>query len=160
MLYIHRAGDESIMFGRYLEALSTYRSRLPEAVAHFAGDEERFVLNHPKSLHDAWLERLIISESRATEHIPSAVGLEVVLLGQQHDRQIRLIYHGVVRYEIHGTTEEGRYHDTFHGDIYTHEVRVSVAGRVIHELLFVTGSRLEVECLDFEVRDDLLPPKA
>jgi hypothetical protein len=36
MLYIHRAGEDSIMFGRYREALSGYRDRLPEAVARFA----------------------------------------------------------------------------------------------------------------------------
>lgn len=55
------------MFGRYLDALSTFRDRLPESVARFAADEERFTLSHPKSLHDAWLESVIAKESSACE---------------------------------------------------------------------------------------------
>jgi hypothetical protein len=35
MRYIHRDGDDSIMFGRYLEALATYRAQLPEGVARY-----------------------------------------------------------------------------------------------------------------------------
>jgi hypothetical protein len=158
MLHIHRAGEDSIMFGRYLEALAGYRERLPEAVARFASDEERFVLNHPKSLHDAWLESVIVKEARAVADVPSGVEVEVVLLGQRHDRRIRLLYRNVERYNAHAA--RGEYHDSFHGDLYTHEVRLSEAGHVIHELLFVTGARIEVECSDFEVRDELFTQTA
>lgn len=155
MLYIYRDGEDSIMFGRYIEALSAFRDRLPAAVAEFASDEERFALSHPKSLHDAWLESVAVQESRATKESPSSVALEIVLLGQRHDRRIRLSYRGVQRYEIHGA--RGEYPESFHGDLYTHEVRVSAAGHVIHELLFVTGAGIEIECSEFAVRDELLP---
>lgn len=155
MLYIYRDGEDSILFGRYIEALADFRDRLPEAVARFASDEERFALSHPRSLHDAWLESVTVQESRATREAPSSVALEIVLLGQRHDRRIRLGYRGVERYEVSGT--RGEYRESFHGDLYTHEVRVSEAGRVIHELLFVTGGRIEIECVDFEVREELLP---
>lgn len=156
MLFIHRDGEDSIEFGRYLDAPSTYSHRLPEAARQFAGDVERFALNHPKSLHDAWVESLVVKESHARDEADSGVSLELVLLGQKHDRRIRLIYRRVERYEIRA--DKGGHRDTLHGDLYTHEVRLSEAGRVVHELLFVTGARLEVECAEFEVMDEMLSP--
>ena len=155
MRHIHRDGEESIEFGRYLEALATYRDRLPKEVALFAGDEERFVLDHPKSLHDARLERLTISETEGSDNRPSFVKLELLLRGQQGDRHIRITYREVERYEIRGKKGELGSHDSHHGDIYTHEVRVGESGGVVHEVLFASGSVIETECADFQVQDEI-----
>jgi hypothetical protein len=75
--------------------------------------------------------------------------------GQEDDRHIRLIYSGVVRYEIRGKRERLGWHDSFHGDIYTHEVRVGDTGGVVHEILFRSDSTIEVECVDFRVDDEI-----
>jgi len=155
MRYIHRDGDDSIMFGRYLEALATYRAKLPEGVAQFAGDQERFMLSHPKSLHDARLERATITETPGNEESPSSVGVELIFVGQDGDRRIRLNYRSVARYEIRGTRERLDWHESFHGDIYTHEVRVGDSGGVVHEILFESDSTIEIECVDFRVDDEI-----
>jgi hypothetical protein len=157
MRYIHLKEDDSIMFDRYLEALATYRAQLPEGVAQFAGDEERFMLSHPKSLHDARLERATVKETPGNEQGPSVVEVELLLAGQEGDRLIRLRYDGVSRYEIRGKQERFCWHDTFHGDIYTHEVRVGDAGSVVHEILFKSDFIIEIECVDFRVEDEIYP---
>ena len=120
MLHIHRNDESTIEFGRYLEALEYYRDRLPKHVAHFASDEERFVLSHPKSLHDAGLERMTISEAAGKVGRMASVEIELLLLGQQGDRHIRITYRGVVRYKIRGEREQFGSADSYHGDIFTH----------------------------------------
>ena len=135
MRYIYTESDDSIEFDRYLEELSSYKHNLPPEVAEFASDEDRFTLSHASSLHDAWLESIVVSESRATDEKPSQVSVEVILLGQQHDRRIHLKYSDVSRY-THTFAESGfpRF-QTKHGDLFTHEVRYE-DGQVIHEILF------------------------
>jgi hypothetical protein len=135
--------------------LATYRAQLPEGVAQFAGDQERFMLSHPKSLHDARLERATITEIPGKEKKTSSVEVELVFAGQQGDRHIRLSYRRVARYEIRGRQERLGWHDSFHGDIYTHEVRVGDTGGVVHEILFASDSTIEIECVDFRVEDEI-----
>lgn len=156
MQHILDPNEKGIHFGRYLEALRAYRDRLPSHVAEFAGDEERFTLSHPKSLHDAWLECVCVRESRSTEETASAVGVELVLLGQRHDRRIRISYEGVTRYRLQGWPDDGSSVEAFHGDIFTHEVRVTEEGRIVHEIAFVTGSVFFIECADFRVFDEFI----
>jgi hypothetical protein len=81
--------------------------------------------------------------------------VELVFAGQDGDRHIRLSYRGVARYEIHGKRVRLGWHDSFHGDIYTHEVRVGDAGRAVHEILFASDSTIEIECVDFRVDDEI-----
>ena len=147
------------MFGRYLDALATYRDRLPKGVAQFAGDEERFVLTHPKSLHDARLKQTTITETAGRDDRPSFVEIELLLDGQQGDRYIRITYQNVARYEIRGKQEQLGSHDSFHGDVFTHEVRIGEIAGVVHEVLFASGSTIEIECLDFQVQDEIHSPK-
>lgn len=158
MLYIHRDGEDSIMFGRYLEALATFLDRLPSHIAEFAGDEDRFTLSHPKSLHDAGLRQLAIQEVPGNPDAASSVDMELLLIGQQGDRNIRLRYHNVARYNVRGVRERLGWHDSFHGDIYTHEVRLGDDGRFVHEILFASGSLIEIECSDFRVTDETITP--
>lgn len=155
MQHILREGDRTIYFQHYLDALALYRAQLPPEVAAFAGDEERYVLNHAKSLHDAWVERIAITESRAKEPSLSRASVEIVLLGQLHERHIVLSYSDVTRYQLTGVTDE-HHTRTAHGDLHTHEVRVSEVGLVIHELVFAMGSRIEIECRTFSVQDRIL----
>lgn len=154
MQHILREGDHTIHFQRYSEALALYRTQLPPEVAAFAGDAERYVLNHAKSLHDAWVQSITVTDSRATQQYQSGVAVEIVLLGQMHDRHIILSYADVARYQIYGLADS--LSPTSHGDLHTHEVRVSAEGRVVHEIVFVAGSCIEIECRTFTVQDRLL----
>lgn len=154
MNYILDPNEVGIHFGRYLEALAEYRHRLSPHVAQFAGDAERFTLDHPKSLHDAWLQSVVVTENRGTAAAPSTVRVELLLLGQHHDRFIRISYERVSRYALHGQSGERCTAATFHGDIFTHEVRVTDAGHTVHEIAFEAGSVFSIECEDFTVTDE------
>lgn len=156
MHYILDPNQEGIQFRRYLQALAGYSAQLPPHVAEFAADEQRFMLNHPRSLHDAWLKRVVVTETRLTGDSPSAVRVELVLLGQDHDREIWIIYDDVSWYEFRGRGDEGSTCEAFHGDIFTHEVRVSEQGQIVHEVAFVTDSVFTIECQNFTVQDKLV----
>jgi hypothetical protein len=153
MHYIVSPNKYGIQFGDYLEALESYRDQLPSEVAAFASDEDRFTLNHPSSLHDAWVEQIAISESRSIDQLPSEIRIVVTLLGQMHDRWIVLTYEGVSAYSITGGRNPGSTPYTLHGDIWTHEVRLSALLEVVHEIAVGDGGRIEVTCRTFHVED-------
>jgi len=154
MEYITTDDTEGIQYGRYLDALASFRHLLPSHVAEFAADESRFTLNDPRSLHDAWLESLTVQESRASSESPSCTSIELVLLGQQHDRHIVIQYVDVRQYSLrHAPLSDMKFHDAAHGDIFTHEVRVEDDGYITHEICFVTDSVFLVCCRDFKVLD-------
>jgi len=144
MQYILRG--RVIDFEAYSFYLDTIRDRLPPHVAAFAADARHFSLDAPESLHDAWLMELAVREPATGERQEHrATEIEVRLLGPFHDRVHVLRYTGVRRYEVVGDgVADG------HRDLYTHEVRLASDGAgLIHEYLFITGSRLLVECEGF-----------
>lgn len=147
--------EEGILWDRYFEAFAKYRDRLPRHIADFGADFERFTLNHPKSLHDSWLESIHVREIRAVGETPSSADIQLTLLGQQHDRHIVIRYQGVTSYQVHGTQGDFHYFETFHGDVFTHEVRVADNGSIVHEIAFVTGSTILITCSDFKVIDEI-----
>ena len=95
--------------------------------------------------------------------------LELCLLGAYHDRRIWLTYQHVTSYHLNAPQEtkqpvldwQGRTtgiialtHESGHGDLSVHEVRLSDTGSVIHELHFTHGSTLMVECDDIVHREE------
>ena len=153
MLYIVSKAKDGIQFGDYLEALESYSAQLPPAVAEFASDENRFALHHPGSLHDAWVEQIAISESRAKDERPSEIRVILTLLGQMHDRRMILTYEGVSGYSIIGGKNPHSTPHTLHGDIYTHEVRLSARQEVVHEIAVGDGGQIEITCKTFQVEE-------
>lgn len=153
MRYIISPDKDGIQFGDYLDALASYRDLLPPEVAHFASDQNRFTLSHPGSLHDAWIEQIVVTESRSTSESASEVRIVLTLLGQMHDRKIILTYEGVTRYAITGGKNQSSTPDTLHGDICTHEVRLSARNEVIHEIAIGEGGTFEVTCATFHVEE-------
>lgn len=135
-----------IDFGAYSLYLDTIRDRLPPHVAAFAADVRHFALDAPETLHDAWLMELAVREpATGMRHESRVTEIEVRLLGAFHDRVHILQYTGVRRYEVVGGGVSGG-----HGDLYTHEVRLaSDSVGLIHEYMFIAGSRLLIECADF-----------
>ncbi len=69
---------------------------------------------------------------------------------------IRISYEGVSRYELRGQSGTRSTVEAFHGDVFTHEVRVTDAGHIAHEIAFVTDSSFSIECEDFVVADEPL----
>ncbi|MEM8954852.1 MAG: hypothetical protein AAGD22_11930 [Verrucomicrobiota bacterium] len=155
MRYIVSPEKDGIQYGDYLAALDGFRDDLPEEVAKFAADEERFTLSNAKSLHDAWIERIEVTESRSTTETPSEIRITLTLLGQMYDRRVILTYENVTSYAITGGNNRSATTDTLHGDIFTHEVRPAEGGRVTHEIAIGDDGCLEVTCRTFNVEDRL-----
>ncbi|MDB6112383.1 MAG: hypothetical protein JWR69_4133 [Pedosphaera sp.] len=156
MEHILLPDEDGINYGNYLSYLETIRQLLPEHIYQFASSEQHFNLNSPHSLHDAWMESVTISERRhkAAPFEPQ-VHIIVKLLGQRHDRLIVLEYENVSRYMVDGKPSLYNPADTLHGDVFTHEIRVTNKNKIIHEILFVSDSRLQVECDNFTHREEL-----
>jgi len=163
---VSQDGEPGIFYGRYLEYVETIRDSLPEHIYQFASSEKYFTLNSPHSLHDSWLNSVEIREFRNGERpFDPVVGITLKLLGQHHDRIIILDYEEVVQYIFEGSRDvEGqsgfRYGDTFHGDVFTHEVRLSEKGTLIHEIVYVTESFLLIECKNFTYKEEILDPSS
>jgi hypothetical protein len=156
MEHILLPDKDGIQYGNYLNYLETIRKSLPEPVYQFASSEQHFNLNSPHSLHDAWMESVTISEQRQkTAPFKPQVQVILKLLGQQHDRMIVLEYDKVSRYTVEGKQNDFNWADTFHGDVFTHEIRVTNENKIIHEILFCSDSRLLVECENFTHREEL-----
>ena len=74
--------------------------------------------------------------------------IEIVFLGQMHDRDIVLEYMELEWYEISGNRNPFNWADTYQGDVEAHEVRVE-SEFIIHEIEFVSDSKIVVACKDF-----------
>ena len=136
-----------IDYERYRIYLETIRGKLPEHIFLFASNPQHFDLASHSSLHDAWLEQLIISEkANGVRGEIRRLEIDLYLLGPFHDRRIHLHYTGVKQYSCSMSPNAGR---ATHGDLFTHEIRLSDAGLIIHELEFEKGAVLTIECTDF-----------
>src|SRR5882724_5634901 len=93
---IHKNSAGIWQFDRYFDYLGSIRGRLAPHVAAFALPLERYSLDSPHSLHDAWLESLTIEELAAGERGEQRnTRITVRLLGAYHDRWHELTYSGV-----------------------------------------------------------------
>lgn len=138
-------------FDLYRQYLEENRDRFPLAVFEFAANVERYSLDSPHSLHDAWLSSISVKENRS-KHRPfePRPSVELVLLGPKHDRDIILTYEGVSHYQIEGSRNPYNWAETFHGDLNSHEVRITEKGEIIHEIAFVSKSSVLVTCETFK----------
>lgn len=137
-------------FDLYLRYIEANKSRLTPEVYEFASSEERYNLNSAHSLHDAWLTSLTVKENRQSQRpFEPNPTIEIVMLGPMHDRDIVLRYQGVRSYRVEGNQNPYNWADTFHGDIANHEVSVAEDGCVVHEIEFVSRSRVVVICENF-----------
>jgi hypothetical protein len=145
-----------IDFKKYLSYLLNIQDQLPEAVYEFASDETRHDSSSPGSLHDAWLSKIAIVESRnGNTPFEPRVSLELTLLGPQHDRDMILTYSSVAEYEIAGKRNEFSYGDTFHGDIDQHEIKLADK-KIQHTIWFHSASIIRIKFAEFSIEEQLL----
>ena len=153
MKYILNKDDNSINFEPYATYLETIKAKLPTHVFEFASNPKFYNLSSRSSLHDAWLEYLTISEpSTGERNEVRKLEIIIMLLGPCHDRNIQLKYFNVEKYDFSSPARPGepRFTHTAHGDLHTHEVRISKTGLIEHELLFERGTCILIECKDLE----------
>ncbi len=151
MEHIINGHTEGIDFTRYAAYIESIRDKLPAHIYSFASDPRYFDLSSHSSLHDAWLESLIVREaSSGQRHEIRRLEIALCFLGPFHDRHIHLNYTGVTRYTF--TTppryDDPRYEHTAHGDLLTHEIRLGHEGLFIHELLLERDATFLIECSD------------
>ena len=146
-------------FEAYRTYLDSVRHALADHVYRFASDSRHYDPSSRESLHDAWLDRLVIREDASgdRQHV-RRMAIDIDLLGPFHDRRIHLRYRGVhaYRFEIAEDTSARCTH-TAHGDLLMHEVRLRPQGGVIHELQFERRGTWLIECEDFTHEQVMLP---
>jgi hypothetical protein len=142
--HIQRDASGAWQLDPYFAYLATIRERLAEHVYAFAADRAHYALDSPRSLHDAWLEQLVLAETTPNKSPQDrTTQLTLRLLGPMHDRIHVLQYYGILGYRLEaGMTARG------HGDVMVHEVRVNELGVLIHEILFAQGARIVIESAD------------
>lgn len=122
-------------YQQYLKSISLH---LPESAQAYAlADWHYNHLDH-RAPHDAWLQRLEISESVSNDVRHAQNGrIVATLLGAYHDGIIEIEYVDVLSYAIQRNTG-------LLGDWQYDEVRISDDGSVLHEVEFDEGSWLVV----------------
>jgi len=158
MEYIYKKPGEIDWF-EYENYIHSIRAKLPEHIYAFASNPDHFNLESHSSLHDSWLESLVINEVASGERSEiRQLEVKVDLLGPFHDRRIHLHYFGVAQYSFNTPPRYGdsRYQHAGHGDLFTHEIRLGHNGLFIHELLFEREATFLIECADIKHSEELI----
>jgi len=146
-------------FDSYIHYLKQNKDGFNESVYTFASSTERHNLESPHSLHDAWLTSITIKENRKRESpFNPKLGIEIVLFGPMHDRNIILNYAGVASYTINGIKNKINIGDTFQGDITCHQVTLNENGLIMHEILFTSKSNIIITCEEFGCVEEIYTP--
>jgi hypothetical protein len=122
--------------------------KMDPATRDFAIDRSRYDLSSHGSLHDAWLDRLSLTEDASgSRHQIRPLGAVLEFLGPYHDRRFRFTYSGVKKYLMAGNAPSNG-----HGDLLMHEFSLDDRELITHEMIFSSGSSLLLvfERLEFE----------
>jgi hypothetical protein len=142
--WIRRDSSGTWQLGAYFDYLASIGPRLSAGARDFALPLERYSIDDAGSLHDCWLDSLLIEEPALGQRSEQrTTRIRLVLLGNQHDRWHELTYSGVRRYQIEVPDAKRG-----HADLIVHEVRIGDDGAVVHELLFAGDSTIEIEAAD------------
>lgn len=143
----------SAVWRSYREHVARIEPRLPSRVRSFASQEWYYDPNDHRCPHDAWLESLTVSDSKA--NLKSGdnlkVDITVRLLGAYHDRALIFGYTDVRSYQLCGTI--GNAAEAWHGDWLVDEFNVTNDGFVTHEMQWSSGSTWYFESRDIEFSD-------
>lgn len=129
-------------FDAYFEYLASIQDRLDPALYAFVSDPERYYPSPKKTLHDAWLQRLLLAPDEPRSRSPRMI-LALEFLGPYHDRTLRLRYDDVRAYSFDQTlrTRANRQ------DLLMHEFRIDEStGLLEHVFEFDDELYLRVAC--------------
>jgi hypothetical protein len=150
---------EGIDFTRYAAYVESVRDKLPAHIYSFASDQRYFDLKSHSSLHDAWLESLVVREvASGQRHEIRELEIALCFLGPFHDRHIHLNYTGVTLYTFTAPPRYGdsKFEHAAHGNLLTHEIRLGNPGLFIHEFLFERDGPFLIECSDIRHSEENL----
>lgn len=131
---------------RYFAYVEENRASFPSGAYELASAEWRHDFSDPRALHDSWIESFRFLDRSLPEGGDTRDNdLELVLLGAYHDGHIRLIYKKV--YSARLSLDGAQLGPV---EIYGDEIRLSSAGRVLHEIEFLAGENWLIECENME----------
>ena len=151
MEYIYQDEDGGWQIEPYFAYIASVADRMPPNAQRFVLNRDHFALFPRNSLHDAWVEAVVIREPAVGDRLEQrTIEIELQLLGAYHDGRIWLTYQQVQSYVLSTPVEfplppSGT---VGHGDLLIHEVRLTEAGFIVHEILFSRGSTMVIECAD------------
>lgn len=131
----------------YFKYIDSIKNNLPDDLYAFASDIKFYSPSEAETLHDAWLNLLLIKEAASGERSEiRKIQITLEFLGPFHDRTITLFYDQVVGFDL--TTPEEFYGPPYgsigHGDLLAHEILLD--GNVfIHNLFFSRGSSFSIK---------------
>lgn len=157
MRFIFTDGMGVTHFDAYFNYLSSVKDIFPRPLYEFVGDKTRYSLSDPKTMHDSWIEKLIIKES-ATEDEPNrrVVSIEAHFLGPYHDRIFNFLYQQVVAYTVSYPEKLSAVPKNGHGDVLVQEFLITERDDISHEINFSTGGNLHIVCREIEITETLL----
>lgn len=140
-------------FEQYREYLTTHADRFPPGAFALASSDWYFDPSDHRCPHDAWLEKLSISETEKGERNEGrSTEIGVRLLGAYHDGEIELSYTGVTGFSLSApSTKRGL------GDWLYDEFRLHPDGHLIHEIEWAgfpnqAGARRLIQAVDVTYR--------
>jgi len=142
-------------FEPYLNYLKDNQDRFPKSAYSLATSEWYFDFGFSGCPHDAWLEKITISEpSSGKRSEERSVEINIELLGAWHDGIISLRYPRVFGYKVEGwSLWEGLSLAGGHHDWRFDEFRLNDDGNLIHEIEwmgFRSNGRWIIEATDVE----------
>ncbi len=143
MKWLNKDSNGTINFDEYFNYIDSIRSSISKETYDFASNWELYSLDSRSSLHDSWLESLVINEVGSGDRDASReCSIILSLFGAYHDRIITLEYIGVERYSINSIDLKNA--SRGHSDLLMHEIRLSDNGLIVHEVVFTNGSSFEI----------------
>lgn len=138
--------DGTICWDKYFEYLELNKGKFSEDLYSYASDFKRYSLSDRESLHDAWLEELLISELdiEGNRHLEA----KSRYLSPYHDRKFIFLYKEVFGYDIRHSNNSM----TGCGDVLTQEFFVNDVG-LGHEINFSSGAKVNIICKEIEIEE-------
>ena len=139
----------------YQNRLQKIKKQMSPTVQEYAFADWHYDASHPKCLHDAWLEHIVIREPANGERSEiRTLEIEIRLLGTYHDGYIEFHYKDVESYCFDQPHRRGRWktNQKGHKNWLTDEVDLSKSGYILHEIEWSDRGHWLIECRDFEFK--------
>jgi hypothetical protein len=150
---LKKNNNGEIEFDAYFEYIRSLRMSMSVSAFAFASNFDHYRMDSRVSLHDAWVQSLHVLEVAVGDRRQTRkLAIELHLLGPYHNSVLRLSYSEVRSYAADVRAEDVG--SIAHGDISMHELTVDPETKVLsHEIQFVSGSTLRIECGDLEFEE-------
>jgi hypothetical protein len=129
---------------------------MPASALTFAMAEWHYDANDERCLHDSRMKSFVFFESVDAKD-RRCVDAKLVLLGAYEDREILLEYDRILGLRLDGGHSDKKEDSAgILGDLIIDEVRMTDAGLVLHDILFRSGARWQLECENLTHSETLL----